>query len=62
MPTVRIFVIDNDQQTITDLKSRFSQPGFDVVGTATTSREAIEKNCSLAAKSYFDEYPPSIGN
>jgi len=36
--------------------------GYDMVGTAKMSREAIEKNCSLAAKSYFDEYPPSIGN
>ena len=47
MPTSRIFVIDNDQQTITDLKSRLTKLGYDVVGTATTPREAIEKTALL---------------
>lgn len=47
MPTAKILVVDNDPQVTADLKNRLTKLGYEVVGSASTSEQALQKSSKL---------------
>jgi len=47
MSFIKILIVDNDPNTTQDLQERLSKLGYEVIGTATTSEEALQKTIKL---------------
>src|SRR5688572_6763881 len=47
MTSVRILIVDNDKIATRDLQARLSKLGYEVIGTAATTEEAINKSEKL---------------